>query len=481
MNLRLVYLLLLLVGLAGCLGEEDDDDDDGGSAEIAFSIQPVLSGGTTGTANSLGRALNITPRNGAESCDAVANYPAYSAIWGASGAPEEMTLYLKSIVLSSSNSGTTTTLYESASAAGDAITISNDNGGEVDMSVLAAALDSADEGEVDEEGAIETEITTGSFNRLSITFANGADIKGCIQESWEATPQGTNGRECDAAGGDACDTLVAGDYRVCTKANKGVFNLVGESGNVTSTATFDDFVLATGDAEATQVNLLLRDSTDGFDQSADATFNIDVPELTVDEGDEIALTLAFDLNLLLRFEGNTRVDNGTDNHPLRGMMQSAGGDGEFDSAYFHTTYLPDVMAVYLGAPGDVHGYDVKSCYAFDGDQNDLRAVDSWMTVIFDTAGDVVTGFVTPKDDAGFVLLKGNINPTDATTRPSVKNTDGTYDLKFGEQTYSGALNTWEPQDALGDSATLGTDKVEQTRTSATGTSQQSTWHYERKL
>lgn len=480
-TIRLLCLLLFAFGLAGCIDFEDDDDDDSGSAEVAFSIQPVLSGGAPTSGNALSRSFTPTPRTGGSSCDAVDNYPDYKAIWGASGAPQEMTLYLKSIVLSSSNNGTTTTLYESASASGDAITISNTNGGEIDMSVLAAALDSNDESSVDEDGAIETDITTGSFNRLAVTFANGADVSGCIEEVWEETPQGTAGRQCDDAGGDACDTLASGTYRVCTKANKDVFSLVGASGNVTSTASFTDFVTASGDGETTQVNLLLRDSNNAFDASADATFNIDVPELTVEEGDSISLTLAFDLNLLLRFEGNTRVDNGSDFHPLKGVMQSAGGDGELDSAYFHTTYLPDIMAVYLGEPGDVHGYAASSCYAFDGDQNDIRAVNSWMTVIFDSSNEVVTGFVTPQDDAGFVLLKGNINPTDATTRPSVKNTDGSYNLKFGEESFSGALDDWAPIETVGQAATLSSDKVEQTRTSDTGTTQEATWHYQRLL
>lgn len=484
MNTKPLFLSVLFGSLLlGCieLEEDDDDDNDSGSAEVAFNIQPVLVDTSSNGASGASLGFGATPRTGSDSCDSVDNYPEYSAIWGASGAPDEMTLYLKSIVLSSSNSGTTTTLYESSSASGDAITISNDNGGEVDMSVLAAALEGNDDGEVDDDGSLETEITTGTFNRLAITFANGADIEGCIQESWEATPEGTSGRQCDTTGGAACDTLTAGDYRVCTKSNHAVFNLIGQSGNVTSTASFADFVTASGDAETTQVNLLLRDSSDAFDQSADATFNIDVPELTVEEGDEISLTLAFDLNLLLRFEGNTRVDNGTDTHPLRGVMQSAGGNGEIDSAYFHTTYLPDVMAVYIGDPGSVHGYSVNSCYAFDGDQNDIRAVNSWMTVIFDTAGDMVTGFVTPQDDAGFVLLKGNINQTGDSTRPSVKNSDGSYNLNFGTESYSGALNSWSPINTIGQESTLGTDSVEQTRTSESGTSQEATWHYSRVL
>jgi hypothetical protein len=105
-----------------------------------------------------------------------------------------------------------------------------------------------------------------------------------------------------------------------------------------------------------------------------------------------------------------------------------------------------------------------------------------MTMIFDASDEIIAGFVTPKDDAGMSIIKGNVNSSDATSRPSVYNsTDNEYTLNFGSESYSGQIDNWQPISTVGNAATLGTDSIEQTRTSASGTAQQATWHYEREL
>ena len=282
-----------------------------------------------------------------------------------------------------------------------------------------------------------------------------------------------------------------------TSAPITIFDLVNTAGaaaasTVTDQAQFSDYVGTS--ATETQVNLNIRGNDENFTRTADATFNIEVPTVTLGDGDSVNLTLAFDMNLLLRFEGNVRYQRGSsdatqngDFHPLATTMNEMNGSKELDAAYFHTSYLPDVMAVYLGEPGTVEGYEVTSCYQFNDNgtlvANDFRTVESWMTMIFDTAGDLVTGISTPKDDAGMVIVKGSINELDASTRPSIKNSDGSYDLLFGDQAFSGAINNWTRLTTVGSEGSLSSGDVEQTVTSSAGVANRidPTWDYERKL
>lgn len=505
--MKLAIMLASFLAIAAC-----SDSDSGGKARVSLSLQPVLSGGTA-TPNALAQSGQlqsrlIKPRVAVEAvvkdCSAVANYPAYEASYGASGAPDSMNLYLKSIVLSTQDSGKTATLFESTDPDGDKITISNANGGTISLAALAAAIDA----EVDDEGnTIEAEVNTGTFNQLAVTFRNEADITGCIEQAWAATPQGTSGNQCDETNNEACNVLAAATYKVCTGAATDttssepitIFDLVDTGGaqqsGFTAQAQFSDYVAT--EAAETQVNLNIRDTEagDNFSPLADATFNVEVPTVTLEDGGSVNLTLAFDMNLLLRFEGNTRYQRGNpdasqngDFHPLANVMAALNNDKDLDAAYFHTSYLPDVMAVYIGEPGTVEGYEVLSCYQFkDNSGNlvtgDFRTVESWMTMIFDTSGDLVTGITTPKDDAGMVIVKGSVNKTDATVRPSVNNLDDTYDLLFGDEAYSGAINNWERIGTVGSSNDLLTADVEQTNTSQPGFDNriEPTWHYIRRL
>ncbi|MFT5592827.1 MAG: hypothetical protein ACI8SR_001193 [Oceanicoccus sp.] len=496
--MKRILIATSLLALAACF-----DSDSDSKAKVSLSFQPVLSSSTASSSFIANRSnMSMQPRVAANDCSDADNFPAYKTSYGASGAPDDMTLYLKSIVLSSQDSGKTATLFESSTANGDAISISNANGGTISLAALAAAI----EAEVDEEGnSIETEIPTGTFNQLAVTFRNEADIKGCIEEVWGDIPQGTSGNECDETSGEACNTLVGGNYKVCTGVATNattsdpitIFDLVTTAGaaaasSVTDQAQFSDYVGTA--ATQTQVNLNIRGNDENFTRTADATFNVDVPTVTLGDGDSINLTLAFDMNLLLRFEGNVRYQRGNgdatqngDFHPLADTMNQMNGSKDLDAAYFHTSYLPDVMAVYLGEPGTVEGYEVTSCYQFNDNgtlvDNDFRTVESWMTMIFDTDGDLVTGITTPKDDAGMVIVKGSINELDASTRPSIKNTDGSYNLLFGEQVFSGAINNWTRLSAVGNEGTLSTDDVEQTVISSAGVANRivPTWNYERKL
>ncbi len=502
--MKTLITILTILFISAC-----SDSGSDGKAKVSLSLQPVLSGGATSSSSFVANRSNITiePKVGAESCDALANYPDYEASYGASGSPDNMTLYLKSIVLSTQDSGKTATLFESTDPDGDAITISNANGGTISLAALAAAIDA----EVDDEGnTIETEIPTGTFDQLAVTFRNEADITGCIEEIWAATPEGVSGVSGNTciSGSEGCNTLTAGTYKVCTGAATDstssepitIFDLVTQAGaaaasSVTDQAQFSDYVAAT--ATETQVNLNLRDTdagSDNFNPLADATFNVEVPTITLEDGGSVNLTLAFDMNLLLRFEGNTRYQRGNadasqngDFHPLGNVMDALNGTKELDAAYFHTSYLPDIMAVYIGEPGTVEGYEVTSCYAFKNngveDPNDLRTVESWMTMIFDSVGELVTGIATPKDDAGMVIVKGSINKTDAGTRASEKNDDGSFDLLFGDQAFSGAIKNWERIDTLNGVNDLLTTDIEQTSTSQANFVNriEPTWHYVRKL
>jgi len=458
--------------LAAC---SDSDSDGGGSAKLSYSVQASLAS-STATANS----LNSFQGRAVPDCDAPTNYPVYSTDQGASGAPDEMTLYLRSIELTSSESSDRATLFDANSSTGDKIVISGDNNGTVSLADLDTSVDvepiEGEDGEL-----IEVDVPTGSFNQMSITFRNAADIKGCITENWSEN----GGFSCTGADEDLCDPLPSqGEHTVCTVEDLSIFDLVDTSGApvAAKTAGFNAYKDAT--PAATRVSLAQRagDSDTPFNPDGDVTFNIDMDEITITDGDALDLTLAIDLNLLLRFDGNTRSDNesGTrvDVHPLKNVMA---GNGTIDYAYFHTIYLPDVMGVYIGKPGSVQGYAVESCYNFDGDTNDTRSVDSWMTVIFDENDNLLTGFITPKSDAGFVLLKGNINPTDAGTRPTVSNSDGSYDLLLGTESFSGGLQNWSPIATVDDSETLGTDDVSPTAQSASSDTQEATWHYIRKL
>ena len=502
--MKILILMFTTLLLTACF---DSGSDSGGKAKVSLSLQPVLSG-----ASQQGNTLPGSIFSGIQSrvavtedCSTLNNYPDYQASWGASGAPDNMTMYLKSIVLSTSESGSTATLFESVDPDGDEISIDNTNGGTVSLAALAAAIAANNEDDdiaVDGD-TIEAEVSTGTFNQLTVTFRNEADITGCIEESWSETTNGSSGNSCDESNSEACNALAEGTYKVCTGAATDatttdvitIFDLVNASGasaaaSVTNQAQFSDYVDTT--AVETQVNLNIRDSDDNFNPLADATFNLDIPTVSLGDGDSIDLTLAFDMNLLLKFEANTRYQRGGnddgDFHPLGGIMDDLNDSKELDAAYFHTSYLPDVMAVYLGEPGTVEGYEVTSCYLFldqngDPDPNDVRTVESWMTMIFNNDDDLVTGITTPKDDAGMVIVKGSINKLDADFRPSVANSDDTFDLLFGEEAFSGAINNWERIAAVEGTNELPSSDIEQTTISQAAVANRiaPTWYYQRKL
>ena len=372
------------------------------------------------------------------------------------------------------------TIFESSDSDGAELELSS---GKVDLSELLdydaglAALEPEAEGteETGETGAEEVvegvvaEVEPKTYRRIELTLANRALIKGCISADWKGD-EGPNAETCadGAAAADLCDPLTTGIHEFCTQSAYGSAAVFADDANIPTSVYEGDGV----SAEEIEVALEWTDPTAEMDLTDEITYRFNTPDTVVDEENQPTLTLAIDLNTMLNFEANTRTE---------GTNPFNSGTGEspvtYDKAFFYASRINNQMMAFLGDSGDVHGYSVNSCYTYeDGNPNNTgdRAVKSWMTVIFDADGNVTTGLVTPTDEAGMVLLKGDIHP-------STKKSDGTFDLDIcgGYDVTPGGtcsqLNNYLPLESVDQIATLPKEDMTPNGDFA------GTWEYTRKL
>ena len=437
--------------------------DDGVKGKLTLQMQAVSSAALAAQGAALTLARDETE------CSAI-----YKASNSQSGAADSIKVFVKKIVIDdydadTGSGGAPITIFESSDSGGAELELSS---GKVDLSELLdydaglTALEPEAGGAELEEGieGVVAEVEPKTYRRIQMTLANRALVKGCISTDW-AGDEGPNAATCadGAAAADLCDPLTTGIHTFCTQSAYDSTTVFADDANI-PTSAYEGV-----SAQEVEVPLEWLNDTAG-DLTAEVTYYFNTPDTVVDEENQPTLTLALDLNTMLSFEANTRTE-GTNSFNSGADMS---GGAKYDKAFFYTSRINNQMMAFLGDVGDIHGYKVDSCYFFNEDTSDARAVKSWMTVIFDADGNVATGLVTPTDAAGFVLLKGDIHA-------ATKESDGTFDLDIcgGYDVTPGGtcsqLNNYLPLESVDQTASLPKEDMIPNGDSA------GTWEYTRKL
>jgi hypothetical protein len=457
--------LFIVVSFASACG---DDGDNAAKGKLTLQMQAVSSAALAAQ----GAALSLARDEG--DCSAT-----YQASNSQSGAADSVKVFVKKIVIDDydADTGSSTapiTIFESSESSGAELELSS---GKVDLSELLdydaglTALEPEAEG-TGEAGAEEVvegvvaEVEPKTYRRISLTLANRALIKGCIMADW-AGEEGPNAETCvdGAAAEGLCDPLDSGIHTFCTQSAYDSTAVFADDANVPTSYYEGEGV----SAQEIEVPLEWLDATTAMDLTSEVTYRFNTPETVVDEENQPTLTLAIDLNTMLSFEANTRTE-GT--NPFNSGVGTT--PATYDKAFFYASRINNQMMAFLGEVGDIHGYSVNSCYFNNNDTSDARAVKSWMTVIFDAAGDIATGLVTPTDAAGYVLLKGDIHAATMAT-------DGTFDLDIcgGYDVTPGGtchqLNNYLPLESVDQTGNLSKEDM------TSGREADGTWDYTRKL
>jgi hypothetical protein len=370
----------------------------GGAAcgAVALSLDAVSG---SGSANALAPAAGVR----------MARAMAVSLDWQSggiiSGPPDELRLYVKSIAAAAAGGGLVS-LFESADARGTLVSLTT---GKVD---LAAAL-----------GASGFALPPGTYTRLELTVSRVAEVSGCVSGKFMVTspvtglvssvnPAWAAAAPLHAANTYSNDPIADGQvHTFCTRA--------GADEVTVGTFTTDpigsnaDFEAATSPA-LTEIDLALDNAGDlSTEALLAATVTVDsTASFTVAEGSTTPLSLAMDLNRMLRYFANTRSD-----------LQPPNPNMKAGTSYFFTTVFPFSTVLVPGEGGSVEGYQL-TVVGTKGDGS-TEVVPGWLTVLRDAGGAVVGGVVMGDDDDALTVAKGNLLPVAA------DNGDGTWDLGYG--------------------------------------------------
>jgi hypothetical protein len=409
---KLSLLLPALLALAACgggsgggMGQNPCDGGGAGCGAVALSLEAVNAAAAPVYAAAL-----------------VAGAPSLDWQSGGilSGPPDELRLYVKSVGAAPAGGGALVPLFQSAEARGTLVTLSS---GEVD---LAAAL-----------GAAGFQLPAGSYRKLSLEVSRVAGVKGCVSGKFAPTPAVTGlvsdvnpewAASAPRHAGNTYSNDPIDDGLVHTFCTRGGPNEVTVGTFTTEAIGSNADFMGTEVPELTEIDLALDNAGD---QDAEArraaSVTVDSPaSFTVEAGASSALTLAVDLNRMLRYFANTRADLGAPNPNMK-----AG------TSYFFTTVFPFSTVLVEGGAGSVEGYALTVVASKAGG---TEVVPGWLTVIRAADGAVVGGVVIGDDDNGLTVAKGNLDPTAA------DNGDGTWDLVYrlgsgdGGEPFSGLLD-----------------------------------------
>lgn len=291
-----------------------------------------------------------------------------------SSAPEQMVVYLQSITGISSGSEDVP-FWTSAAREGAPISLQSGN---VDVSALNVG---------------QIAVPAGSYQGIKLQFARIAQIKGCVT--------GTFGFDVAANTGPYAQSPAAGAANQYT-------NETVQRGQTMTFATRSDMSQLSAETFSTALighnadfNPALNNKIDSeltdIDLESGNDQNLSIAEIrrastivmseesfTVPENETTTLTLAVDLNRMLRFYANTRSDH---QPPNPGMKAG--------TSYFFTTVFPTSISVFGGPVGSVEGYQISA-----------NSVNAWMTVFRDASGLVLSTSVMPDDDNALTILKG---------------------------------------------------------------------------
>lgn len=293
-----------------------------------------------------------------------------------SAAPDEMVVYLQQIS-GTSGDNSPTVFWTSPTAAGTALTLSN---GTVDLSSV---------------GLNSFSITAGDYTGVSLKFARVAQIKGCVQGSWTKTVSshvGTFEHSHHGTNSYTSEAISPSSHIFCTRSDQSELSAETFSAvTIGDNASYDSLTNSKTDSELVDLDLAMSNDdnlTVAEIRAASVTLDNSLV-YSVANGGTAAITLAIDLNRMLRFYANTRADN---QPPNPGMKAG--------TSYFFTTVFPSSVMAFVGDIGSVEGYQLSAS------QNGGAAVDAWMTLFKDASGAFVSGNVMPDDDDALTILKG---------------------------------------------------------------------------
>jgi hypothetical protein len=330
--------------------------------------------------------------------------PSVASSMIASGAPDEMEIYVKSITLKHKAAGDDLPgeiLFESDQPR--AIKLAN---GTADLSPLVAGSTG---------GTASFSVKPGTYDTIRVNYMSKGKIKGCVNMLYR----------CGTGSGNDCSQLSTADipgnadatgidpthHLYCTQANNSPY--------AASKAQNSDFENATPEL----MDFPIAMAGQGFPGNGDESFPIDysLPEEVTVAADAapLRLTLAIDLNRMLRYYNRGRQDQA----PNPGMPT--------DEAYFFTTVFSNSGFVFLGEPGRIYGYEMlaKVCTnnaTYDANSqtcSDNQAFQSfvpfWMTLITAADGAPISALMMPDDDNALTITKGTV--TDYARCPADQN------------------------------------------------------------
>jgi hypothetical protein len=224
------------------------------------------------------------------------------------------------------------------------------------------------------------------------------------------------------------DALTAGTHQFCTIAAKSLLNFengtavptgpIGSDAEFEAQTTAEELELDMGQGFGTMAGF----ATSAADVRA-ALGNLDVfSPFDVDETNPVQLTIVVDMDRMLQFWPNIRPEF----QPPQPQGYPPG------TSYFYSTNFNNALALFVGQPGSIEGYQLNSeiCQDVNGNCFPGSPPDSlsreWMTVIRDSSGDIGAGFVAA-DDAPAAILGGLI-PTLTTAGTAA----GTLRLSVGD-------------------------------------------------
>lgn len=328
-----------------------------------------------------------------------------------SGPATEVKLTIKRIIAEGPPGGAAPALLfgtEDGSGPGMEITLTN---GTIDLAAAGLQLSA---------------IPVGHYTRINIWPSRAVKVKGCVSGTFDAhtAMAGTYG-----GASYTTDALTAGTHRFCTIAANSLVNF--ENGTAVPTGpvgTDADY-----EAQTTPEEIEL-DMAAGFKDSSSGTYpanaadvraalgNIDVfSEFDVDATQPVQLTLVVDMNRMLGFWPNIRPEF----QPPQPQGYPPG------TSYFYNTAFNQALALFVGPPGSIEGYQLNSeiCQdvngaCFPGSPPDSLSRE-WMTLIRDASGTIVAGLLAP-DDAPAAII-GDLVPSLTTAGT----TTGTIRLSVG--------------------------------------------------
>lgn len=292
-----------------------------------------------------------------------------------STAPDQMVVYLQAISGISSGSEPVQ-FWTSAATEGVAVSLQNGN---ADLSALT-------------DGQLT--VPAGAYEGVRLQFARVGQIKGSVR--------GTFGYDVAAGTGPYASSPAAGAANQYTNeaVQRGQTMTFATRADMSqlSAETFSMAPIGQNADFNPALNNKLEAELADIDLAAGNDENLSVAQIrrssvfvetnggfSVPKDGSTTLTLAVDLNRMLRFYANTRSDH---QPPNPGMKAG--------TSYFFTTLFPSSISVFGGPVGSVQGYQISA-----------NSVDAWLTLFLDAAGNVLSASVMPDDDNALTIMKGN--------------------------------------------------------------------------